>query len=108
MLLSGIATLAAFLLVGLGSKSERKSPLFMIGGFAAFALSIYFHVVAYQTVLQATSAISAEIGIGFLLLAGLLTKERKEAKSYFYLGGVSLLVSVLLFISIKFFSPSSD
>ncbi len=104
MLLSGMATIGAFLLLGLGAKSEKQSPLFIIGGFAAFALAIYWHVLNYSFLLPATAAISGEIGIGFLLLAGMLSKQQKPARSYFFLGAVSLGIAVFLLVGIKFTS----
>ena len=107
MLISGIVTLTAFLLIGLGSKSEQKSPLYMVGGFVAFAFSIYLHVAAFQSVLSATAAISAEMGLGFFVLAGLLARDHKPAKSYFFLGGATLAISVVLFISLKFATSTS-
>ena len=104
MLYSGIATIGAFLLIGMGSKSEKNGPLFILSGAAAFALAIYWHVLGYSSLLPATAAISAEIGIGFFLLAGMLSKQNKPARSYFFFGAVSLCIAVLLFIGVKFSS----
>jgi len=101
MLLSGIATLSAFLLIGLGAQAERKGPLFMLSGFAVFALAVYWHVIGYTSLLGATAAISAEIGIGFWILAGMLSGQKKPARPYFYLGAVSLSLAVLLLVGGK-------
>lgn len=108
MLLSGIATVSAFLLIGIGARSERKGPLFMLGGFAAFVLAVYWHVLNYSSLLPSAAAISVEIGIGFWLLAGMLSAQKKPAKAYFFAGAVSMTAAVFLFMGVKFLTDSDS
>ena len=97
MLISGIATIGAFLLLGLGATKESKAALYSLAGLFFGVVALYLHVSAYQSVVSATAALSAEIGIGFFLLSGMLTKHGKPARSFFYFGTISLIIAVLLF-----------
>ena len=97
MFTSGIATVGAFLLIGLGATRESKGALYTLSGFLLMACALYLHTQAYTGVLTATAAISAEIGVGFFVLAGLLSRHRKQARPFFYFGSIALLVAVVLF-----------
>lgn len=79
----------------------------MIAGFAAFGLAINWHILNYTSLLPAAAAITAELGVGFWLLAGMLSAQKKPAKTYFFMGAVSLAAAVFLFTGVKF-SADSD
>ena len=107
MLLSGMVTLGAFLLIGLGARPQKRSPLFMISGFVLIAFSLYLHVLNYSSVWLATAAIGIEMGLGFFLLAGLLSKETKSARSFYFLGAGALSIGVVLYAILQVTAPSA-
>lgn len=102
MLISGIVTVGAFLLIALGATRQNRSALYTLGGFVLMIGSIYLHSQAYSSLIPAAAAISAEIGIGFWLMAGLLSKHRKNARPFFYFGSISMVTAVVLFAGIRF------
>lgn len=107
MLLTGIATVGAFILLGLGATRQNKGALFMTAGVLMFIVATAMHVASWSGFLQSTAAISAEVGIGCVLLAGMLRRHDRDGKPFFVLGSLSLTSAVLLLIGLKFAAPAT-
>ena len=101
MLLTGLITVAAFILIGRGASAAERRPLPMVLGFMLAVVSLGLHVANHETVLLTVTALSAEFGVGFWILAGMLAKAKRPAKPFFTLGAMSLAVSVVLIASGK-------
>ena len=97
MLFTGLVTVSAFLLLGLGATRPARGALLMTGGFLLVVISAALHASYYQGFWLFIGQVSAEIGIGSLLLAGLLRRKNRNARSWFGLGALALLVTVLVF-----------
>lgn len=107
MFISGIVTVGAFLLIGLGARPQKRSPLFTLVGFVLMGFSVYLHVINYSSVILATAAIGIEMGLGFFLMAGMLSKETKSARSFYFLGAGSLFIGVLFYAFLKLSTPQA-
>ena len=97
MLFTGLVTVSAFLLLGLGATRPARGALLMTGGFLLVVISAALHASYFQGFWLFIGQVSAEIGIGSLLLAGLLRRKKRNARSWFGLGALALLVTVLVF-----------
>lgn len=101
MLLTGLITVAAFILIGRGASAAERKPLPMAAGFVLLAVSLGLHVINHETVLLSITALSAEAGIGLWILAGMLSKAGRPAKPIFTLGALTLAIAVILIASGK-------
>lgn len=108
MLFTGLITVSAFLLVGLGATRKSKGALFMAGGLLLFVVGAVMHFQAFTGFVSLTAAVSAELGIGFLILAGLLSRHKKNARPLFMLGSASLFLAVLVFGTSKLIGDYSN
>jgi thermitase len=97
MLFTGFLTVSAFLLLGLGATRPARGALFMTGGALLVVVSAALHASYYAGFWPLLGQVSAEIGIGSLLLAGLLRRAKRDARSWFGIGAGALLVTVLVF-----------
>lgn len=97
MLLTGLVTVSAFLLLGLGATRPARGALFMTGGLLLVVISAALHASHFAGFWPFVGQVSAEIGIGALLLAGLLRRAKRDARSWFGIGAVALMVTVLVF-----------
>lgn len=97
MLFTGLVTVSAFLLLGLGATRPTRGALFMTGGFLLVVVSAALHATHFPGLWPFVGQVSAEVGIGSLLLAGLLRRHKRDARSWFGLGAVALLVTVMVF-----------
>lgn len=86
MFISGIVTVGAFLLIGLGARPQKRSPLFTLVGFVLMGFSVYLHVINYSSVILATAAIGIEMGLGFFLMAGTSTQKVKGPSTFSFFG----------------------
>ncbi|MCH8276073.1 MAG: S8 family serine peptidase [Bacteroidetes bacterium] len=96
MLITGLLTIAAFLLIASAASRPGKSPILMLAGMALLSVSIAGHMISYTSIFPAVTALSAEIGVGLLLVAGFLARKKIPAKPFFFLGSASLAVCVFL------------
>lgn len=96
MLLTGLVTISAFLLLGLGATRTSRGALFMTGGFLLILVSASMHVVQFEGLWDTVGALATEIGIGSMLLAGLLRRSDVDAKPWFLIGAAALSVAVLM------------
>ena len=96
MLITGIVTVSAFLLLGLGATRTSRGALYMTGGFLLVIVAATMHVSSFSGVWPLIESLSVEVGIGSLLLAGLLRKHDRNARPWFTIGASALTVAVLL------------
>jgi len=108
MLFTGLITVSAFLLIGMGATRKTKGALYMTGGFLLFVIGVVLHVQSFSGFVSLTAAVSAEMGIGLLLVAGLLSRHKKNARPFFLIGSTSLVVAVLIFGSTRLFEGYSN
>ena len=108
MLFTGLITVSAFLLIGLGATRKTKGALFMTGGFLLFVIGAVLHVQSFSGFVPLAAAVSAEAGIGFLLMAGLMNRHEKNARPFFMIGATSLFVAVLMFAGTKLIAGYSN
>ncbi len=101
MLLTGLITVPAFLLLGLGATRESKGALFMTAGFILVMVGSFMHVTNFAGLWPTLAAVSAEVGIGSMLLAGLLRRHNREARPWFMIGAFALVVAVTLLATQK-------
>ncbi|NNF03054.1 MAG: hypothetical protein HKN17_01200, partial [Rhodothermales bacterium] len=101
MLLTGLITIAAFILIGRGASSAERKPLPMAAGFILLAISLSLHVVHHESLMRSVTTVSAEFGVGFWVLAGMLSKAHRPAKPFFALGAMTLALAVVLIASGK-------
>lgn len=101
MLLTGLITVAAFILIGRGAAAAERRPLPMATGFVLLAVSLGLHVMYHESAMHSITALSAEFGIGLWILAGMLSKAKRPAKPFFALGAMTLAVAVILIASGK-------
>ena len=96
MLFTGLLTIAAFLIIAKASTGERTSPVRMLAGIALLIASVAGHTLAFTSAFNAVTALTAEFGVGLLLVAGYLSRRRKAGRPFFFLGALSLFVCVVL------------
>jgi len=101
MLITGLVTVSAFLLLGLGATRPSRGALFMTGGFILVLVSASMHVAQFDGLWATVGAVSTEVGIGSLLLAGLLRRHDGNARPWFVIGAACLVVAVLFLASEK-------
>jgi thermitase len=101
MLITGIATVAAFILVARAASKPGGNPVMMLTGITLFTASLAGHFVFSDGLLSSAAALSAEIGVGFMLGAGILKRNSTNARPWFYLGSVALTTGVLLFVILR-------
>lgn len=101
MLVTGLITVAAFILIGRGASAAERKPLPMAAGFILLALSLGLHAANHESAMSSITALSAEFGIGFWILAGMLSKVGRPAKPFFTLGALTLAIAVVLIASGK-------
>lgn len=102
MIISGIVTLSAFLLMGRAiSGRERSAPLMALG-LVVLATSVVVHVLRFEWSLMFFVTTASEYGLGSLLLAGLLRGRAAVgqaasdyARPWFFIG-CTLLAFVVL------------
>ena len=75
MLLTGLVTISAFLLLGLGATRTSRGALYMTGGILLILVSASMHVAQFEGAWSTFGALATEIGIGSMLLAGLLRRR---------------------------------
>lgn len=107
MLLTGILTVGAFLLIARGATMEERSPLMMAIGVILLLISAVGHVFAYSTIFSAITALTAEVGVGLYFVAGFLARKQRPARPIFLVGSLSLLVSVVLLGAGNLLFPSA-
>lgn len=107
MLLTGILTISAFLLIARGATKRERSPILMATGILLLAGSAIGHFFAYSSLLPAITALTAEIGVGLFFVAGFLSRHNRPARPIFFVGSISLAVCVIL-LGIGRFSLSTD
>ncbi len=96
MFITGLLTVGAFLLIARAATRPEKSPIMMLSGFAILALSVLGHTLTFTSPYAAVTALTAEFGIGLVLVAGFLARKKMKARPFFYLGAISLIACVLL------------
>jgi len=96
MLLTGLVTISAFLLLGLGATRTSRGALYMTAGFILVVVSASMHVASFEGPMTTLGAVSAEIGIGAMLLAGMLRRHDGNARPWFVIGAGALTIAVLL------------
>ena len=97
MLLTGLITVSAFLLLGLGATRTSRGALYMTGGFLLVLIGASMHVANFAGAWATVGAVSTEVGIGSLLLAGLLRRSDRNARPWFAIGAAALTVAVVMF-----------
>ena len=107
MFITGLLTIGAFLLIARAATRPEKSPIMMLSGIALLALSVLGHTLTFTSPYAAVTALTAEFGIGLVLVAGFLARKKMKARPFFYLGSLSLIACVLL-IGIGRFVRSDD
>jgi thermitase len=68
----------------------------MLAGVALLIASVAGHTFAFTSAFDAVTALTAEFGVGLLLVAGYLSRRERAGKPFFFLGAISLVVCVLL------------
>lgn len=106
MMIPGFIIVSAFLLVGLGATRTSKGALYMTAGSLLFVIGAAMHVTMYEGFVSLMGTMSAELGIGCILVAGMLTKHGKQGRPFFVIGATSLLMTVLIFASVQLFTAS--
>jgi len=96
MLLTGLVTISAFLLLGLGATRTSRGALYMTGGMLLILISASMHVSQFTGDWTTLGAVTTEIGIGSLLLAGLLRRSDADARPWFIIGAGALSIAVLM------------
>lgn len=96
MLLTGLVTISAFLLLGLGATRKSRGALFMTGGFVLVLVSASMHVTSFEGLWPTLSAVATEVGIGAMLLAGMLRRNNMDARAWFVIGAGALSIAVLM------------
>lgn len=96
MFITGLLTISAFLLIARAATREEKGPFLMLTGICLLVLSVVGHTLTFVSVYGALTALTAEFGVGLLLVAGFLTRHDQNARPFFYLGAISLFACVLL------------
>jgi thermitase len=109
MLLTGILTIGAFLLIARGATKSERSPLMMAIGVTLLVVSAIGHIFAYSTLYSAVTALTAEVGVGLYFVAGFLARRKRPARPIFFVGSISLIASVLLLgVGNLFFSDNQS
>lgn len=101
MLLTGLITISAFLLLGLGATRPSRGALYMTGGFLLVLVGASMHVANFTGLWSSVGAVATEVGIGSLLLAGLLQRSDRNARPWFAIGATALTIAVILFAGQK-------
>lgn len=96
MFITGMLTVGAFLLIARAATRQEKSPVMMLTGIAVLALSVVGHTLTFTSPYAALTALTAEFGIGLVLVAGFLARKKMPARPFFYLGSLSLIAFVLM------------
>ncbi len=105
MFITGIATVAALLLIARAATRPGKNPAMMLLGLSVLALSLLGHVWVSAGWLSGITSVSAELGVGLMLGAGLMTRHKINARPWFFLGVISLTIGVVLFSIARFTEP---
>ncbi len=90
MLVSGILTLSAFLLMGRAIAGRERSAPLMALGLMVLAASVVMHVLRFEWSLMFFVTTASEYGLGCLILAGLLRRSPEAARAWFFVGGTLL------------------
>ena len=78
----------------------------MTVGSLLFVIGAAMHVILYDGFVSLLGTMSAELGIGSILVAGMLTKHGKEGRPFYLIGATALVMTVLVFASVKLFGSS--
>jgi thermitase len=106
MLLTGILTISAFLLIARGATKQERSPVLMATGILLLVGSAIGHFFAYSSLFSAITALSAEVGVGLFFVAGFLSRHNRPARPIFFVGSISLVLCVILLGVGRFFLPA--
>lgn len=96
MLLTGVLTVTSFILIAQGATKPERSAKLMAAGIILLAGSAFGHIVAYESLYSAVTALSAEVGVGLFFVSGFLAARQRPARSLFLVGSGALFLSVLL------------
>jgi thermitase len=94
--MTALLTVAAFLLMAWDASRRNRQPLVVLAGLGLLGLSFTAHVVSGNGLLQTTSSLLAETGLGLVLAALVMLVRRATARPFLVLGLLSLLLSGLV------------
>jgi len=108
MLLTGLVTISAFVMLAVAAAKRERSALLMAGGLLLLVVSVGLHVVRFESVMATVTALTAEVGIGLWMMAGIMARHRKQARPFFWMGSMAMLAAVVLFGMRQFSSSRSN
>ncbi|MFT5143746.1 MAG: thermitase [Rhodothermales bacterium] len=106
MFLTAALTVGGSILLGLAARRDEKNPFLVLGGLVGISLAGLLHLTGPEPLIQSLGFAAAELGTGFLVIAGMVAGNRDQARPFFLLGAGTITLGLAIILARSFFGPT--